>query len=337
MSKTEFNQNAGFPNLRLRRLRQTPALRDLVRETELNLKDFVHPIFIKYGQGRKDPIASMPGHFQFSLDTLPDEVRLLQQLGIVSVILFGIPSEKDSIAKDSYNDNGIIQQAIRIVKDVAPNMVVISDICCCEYTDHGHCGVLETKRGLETDVCNDRTLEILGLQATSHAKAGADILAPSGMMDGQVASIRKSLDLNHFQHIPILSYAVKYSSSFYGPFRQAAEGAPSFGDRKTYQMDPANGNEALREAALDVLEGADMLMVKPAHTYLDIIYRIKQKYPEIPLAAYHVSGEFAMIKAAAEKGWLDERKAALEVLISIKRAGADIIINYFAKELAQYL
>ena len=324
----------GFPNLRLRRLRKSPSIRNLVRETELNLNDFVLPLFIKHGTNRKDPIQSMPGHFQLSLDYLADEIRELENLSISTVILFGIPSEKDECASDSYSDNGIIQQAIRIIKDVSPNMIVISDICCCEYTSHGHCGIIETHNG-KIEVDNDKTLEILALQAESHARAGVDILAPSGMMDGQVVILRQALDLSNCQHIPILSYAVKYSSSFYGPFRQAAEGAPLFGDRKTYQMDPANANEALREVALDIAEGADMIMVKPAHTYLDIIYRIKQKYPEVPMAAYHVSGEYAMIKAAAERGWINEKQAALEVLTSIKRAGADIIINYFAKDLAK--
>lgn len=326
----------GYPNLRLRRLRQSPNLRRLVRETELNIQDFVLPLFVKHGENRKDPISSMPGHFQYSLDRLPDEIRNLCTMGIQSIILFGIPEKKDGFAKDSYSDNGIIQQAIRVVKDVAPEMLVISDICCCEYTDHGHCGIIENVNGIK-DVHNDKTLDVLALQAQSHAKAGADILAPSGMMDGQVAALRYALDQSNHSHIPILSYAVKYCSSLYGPFRQAAEGAPSFGDRKTYQMDPANAHEAIREASLDIQEGADMIMVKPAHTYLDIIYRLKQKYPEVPMAAYHVSGEFSMIKAAAEKGWIDETQAAIEVLTSIKRAGADIIINYFAKELAHIL
>lgn len=325
-----------FPNVRLRRLRQSSIIRNLVRETELNINDFVLPLFVKQGINRRDPIASMPGHFQLSPDNLPAEIRELESLGISSVILFGIPSAKDAHASDSYSDNGIIQQATRIIKDVSPNMLVISDICCCEYTDHGHCGVIEEHDG-KKDVCNDRTLEILALQAESHAKAGVDILAPSGMMDGQVVVLRQALDLSNYQHIPILSYAVKYSSGLYGPFRQAAEGAPLFGDRKSYQMDPANANEALREAAQDIAEGADMIMVKPAHTYLDIIYRIKQKFPEVPMAAYHVSGEFAMIKAAAERGWINEKQVALEVLTSIKRAGADIIINYFAKDLAKFL
>ncbi|MCS5709760.1 porphobilinogen synthase [Candidatus Berkiella cookevillensis] len=336
MSADFASSQGNFPNVRLRRLRQSPIIRNLVRETELNINDFVLPLFVKQGVNRRDPISSMPGHFQLSPDNLSAEIRELESLGISSVILFGIPGGKDAHASDSYSDNGIIQQATRIIKDVSPNMLVISDICCCEYTDHGHCGVIEERDG-KKDVCNDRTLEILALQAESHAKAGVDILAPSGMMDGQVVVLRQALDLSNYQHIPILSYAVKYSSGLYGPFRQAAEGTPLFGDRKSYQMDPANANEALREAAQDIAEGADMIMVKPAHTYLDVIHRIKQKFPEIPMAAYHVSGEFAMIKAAAERGWINERQVALEVLTSIKRAGADIIINYFAKDLAKFL
>lgn len=332
-----FNHSKlGYPNLRLRRLRQSPILREMVRETELNINDFVLPIFVKYGNQVKQPISSMPGQYQLSLDCLPDEIKEITRLGIKSIILFGIPESKDLICKDSYIDNGIIQKAIRTIKDMAPNLVVISDICCCEYMSHGHCGVIEDYKG-KPDVHNDRTLEILAKQAISHAQAGADIVAPSGMMDGQVQAIRAALDQENYTQIPILSYAVKYSSSLYGPFREAAEGAPSFGDRKTYQMDPANGNEALREAALDIQEGADLIMVKPAHAYLDVIYRIKQAYPEVPMAAYHVSGEYSMIKAAAANGWIDEKQAVLEILTGIKRAGADIIINYFAKDLAKWL
>jgi len=326
-----------FPLTRLRRLRRTPTLRHLVRETELNLQDFVYPLFVKHGINRKDPIASMPGCYQLSPDHLPDEIRELQALGISSVLLFGIPEKKDGIGSDAYNDNGIMQQAIRIVKDVAPNLLVMSDICFCEYTDHGHCGIVEKDDLGTLDVHNDKTLALLAQQAQSHAKAGADIIAPSGMIDGQVSAIRQGLDEAGFTHVPILSYAVKYASALYAPFRHATEGAPQFGDRKTYQMDPANAKEALREVALDLQEGADLIMVKPAHAYLDIIFRIKQKYPHIPLAAYHVSGEFALIKAAAEKGWIDEKKVALEVLMGIKRAGADIIISYYAKELAPLL
>lgn len=325
-----------FPDLRLRRMRTNQQIRALIRETELNLNDLVMPLFIKYGQDRKDPISSMPGLFQFSLDKLPEEIRELKALGIQSVLLFGIPEHKDAHATDSYDVNGIVQQATRIVKDVAPDMLVMADVCCCEYTDHGHCGIVEDHRGV-MDVHNDKTLEIIAKQAASFALAGADIIAPSGSIDGQVSAARKGLDDAGFHQIPVLSYSIKYASSLYGPFRQAAEGAPKFGDRKTYQMDPANGLEALREVEQDVQEGADMLMVKPAAAYLDVILRVKQKYPHIPLGAYHVSGEFSMIKAAAELGWIDGKKVALEVLTGIKRAGADFIINYFTKELAKDL
>lgn len=325
-----------FPDLRLRRMRSNQQIRALIRETELNLNDLVMPIFVKYGQDRKDPISSMPGLFQFSPDKLPEEIREMKALGIQSVLLFGIPEHKDAYATDSYQANGIVQQAIQVVKDVAPDMLVMADVCCCEYTDHGHCGIVEDYRGV-MDVHNDKTLEILAKQAISFAMAGADIIAPSGSIDGQVRAVRMGLDSKGFHQIPVLSYSIKYASSLYGPFRQAAEGAPKFGDRKTYQMDPANGQEALREVDLDVAEGADMLMVKPAAAYLDVILRVKQKYPHIPLGAYHVSGEYSMIKAAAEMGWIDGKKVALEVLTGIKRAGADFIINYFTKELAKDL
>jgi porphobilinogen synthase len=325
---------AHFPQTRLRRLRQNPAMRTLVRETELNLNDLIMPVFIKHGTNRKDAISSMPGIFQFSLDNLAAEIKEYQALGIQSVILFGIPEHKDNMGSQGFAQDGIVQQATQIIKDIAPGMLVIADICCCEYTDHGHCGVIDPHNN---DVDNDQTLTILAKQAISFAKAGADILAPSAMMDGQVGAMRQALDQAHYQHIPILSYAIKYASALYSPFRQAAEGAPSFGDRKTYQMDPANSNEAIREAQLDILEGADMLMVKPAHAYLDIIYKIKQKFPELPLGAYHVSGEYAMIQAAAQMGWIDGQKVALEVLTGIKRAGADFIISYCTKELAKIL
>lgn len=327
-----------FPNTRLRRLRQNAYVRELVKETNLSVDRLVLPLFIKYGTGIKNPISSMPGHFQISVDMLADEIQAITKLGIKSVMLFGIPEHKDPLGKDSYSDNGIIQQAIPVIKKLAPNLLVMTDVCFCEYTDHGHCGVVthQSDEG-EVHIDNDKTLELLRKQVVSHAKAGADIIAPSGNMDGMVQAIRGALDDAGFHHIPILSYSVKYASAMYGPFRQAAEGAPKFGDRRTYQMDVANTNEALRECSLDVSEGADMLMVKPAHTYLDIIYRVKQEYPALPLCAYHTSGEFAIIKAAAEKGWIDERKSALEVLTSIQRAGADFIITYFAKDAAIWL
>lgn len=325
--------SASFPSLRLRRLRQHPALRDLIRETELNLRDLVFPIFIKNETGEKNPVGSMPGLFQIPISLLDKEIEEIKSLGISSIMLFGVPDHKDSIGSDSYSDQGIIQKAIRKIRESAPEMLIISDVCFCQYMDHGHCGFINDRTG-KIDLDNDRTLDLLVKQAISHAQAGADVLAPSGMIDGMVGAIRKGLDQAGFEYIPLLSHAVKYASVLYGPFRQATEGAPSFGDRKTYQMDPANGFEALREVQLDVAEGVDILMIKPAHTYLDVIYRVKQAYPHIPVAAYHPSGEFCMIKAAAEKGWIDEKRVALEILTSIRRAGADFIISYYTKEIA---
>lgn len=328
--------NIPVPSLRLRRLRQHPALRNLVRETQLHVDNLICPIFIKGQEGAKNPIEAMPGYFQVSLEALPQEINEIERLGISSIILFGVPSHKDACGSDSCSDQGIIQQAISVIKRMRSKLIVISDICFCEYTDHGHCGILKERDG-RVDIDNDETLKELIKQAVSHAKAGADVIAPSGMIDGMVQAIRFGLDQAGFSHLPILSYSVKYNSSLYGPFRVAAEGTPAFGDRSTHMMDYANGGEAIREVHLDVAEGADMLMVKPAHAYLDIIYRIKEAYPYIPLGAYHVSGEYSMIKAAAEKGWLDEKKAALEILYSIRRAGADFIITYFAKDAAQWL
>lgn len=327
--------SSAFPGVRLRRLRQNPILRDLVRETEINLKDLILPIFIKGEQGEKHPIASMPGHFQIPLSKLRQEIEEIEKLGLSSILLFGVPSVKNETGTDSFCDQGIIQKAIKEIRKVSQNILIITDVCFCEYTDHGHCGTLSHRTG-KLDVDNDQTLKLLAEQAVSHAKAGADVIAPSGMMDGMVKEIRQGLDRAGFEHIPILSYSVKYQSSLYGPFRYASEGAPTFGDRSTHQMDPANSNEAIREVHLDVQEGADMLMVKPAHSYLDVIYRVKQTYPYIPLGAYHTSGEFCMIKAAAEKGWIDEKRTALEVVSGIKRAGADFIITYFAKDIAKW-
>ena len=324
------------PTLRLRRLRQHPVLRDLIRETELNLKDVVLPLFIKGAEGRKIPIESMPGHFQIPLCSLQQEIEEILELGLSSILLFGIPPHKDAHGSDSYSDTGIIQKAVKKIKKISPHLLVMTDLCFCQYMDHGHCGVLTEKAG-KVDLDNDKTLDLLVKQAISHVQAGVDVIAPSGMIDGMVRAIRAGLDIAGFQHIPILSYSVKYSSSMYGPFRLATEGTPKFGDRSTHQMDPANAQEALREVQLDVEEGADMLMVKPAHCYLDVIYRVKQAHPHIPLAAYHTGGEFCMIKAAAEKGWIDEKKAALEILRGIRRAGADFIITYFAKDLAKWL
>ncbi len=321
---------------RLRRLRQHEGLRHLVRETQLDIHDLVYPLFIKHGLTEKKPIASMPGQYQLGLAHLEAEIQEIKELNIPAIILFGIPEYKDGQGSASCQDAGIIQQAIQEIKRIAPQLLVISDICFCEYTDHGHCGVLSEKTG-KIDVDNDETLTLLVNQSISHAKAGCDVIAPSGMMDGMVSAIRSGLDEAGFSHIPILSYAAKYASSFYGPFREAAEGAPQFGDRRTYQMDPANAKEALREVDSDVDEGADMLMVKPALSYLDIIHQTKQRYPEIPLCAYQVSGEYAMVKAAAQAGWIDEKKVVLEMLLSIKRAGADFIISYFAKDVARWL
>lgn len=325
-----------FPTTRLRRLRHNANVRDLIRETQLTTNDLVLPLFIRHGKNLKKPITTMPGHYQFSIDHLAEEITSITQLGIKSVLLFGIPAEKDSYGTSGYTADGIIQTAIATIKEIAPELLVMTDVCCCEYTDHGHCGVITEQHG-QHDVHNDQTLDLLVKQAVSHAQAGADIIAPSGMIDGVVQAIRNGLDNANFQHIPILSYSVKYASALYGPFREAAEGTPQFGDRRTHQMDIANSNEALRECALDILEGADMLMVKPAHTYLDVIARVKQAYPALPLAAYHTSGEFAMLKAAAEKGWLNERDTALEVLTAIRRAGADFVITYYAKEVAEWL
>jgi porphobilinogen synthase len=321
---------------RMRRLRDNPAIRALVRETVLSVNDMVLPLFVKEGHELKVPIDSMPGQFQFSIDQLPHEIEQIVALNIPAVMLFGIPAHKDAKGSDALCEDGIIQRAVRAIKAIAPDLLVMTDLCFCEYTDHGHCGVIEkTTTGFRVE--NDATLELLVAQAITHAKAGADVIAPSGMMDGMIGAIRTGLDHAGFTHLPLLSYAVKYASGFYGPFREAAEGAPQFGDRTGYQMDPANGRESLREAALDVVEGADMLMVKPALSYLDVIYRVKAAHPDVPLGAYCVSGEYAMIKAAGERGWVNETQVMLEVLTSIKRAGADFIVNYFAKDVARLL
>ena len=332
--------NSTMPR-RLRRLRTTPALRAMVRETELNARDFIYPLFVRHGTGRSE-IRSMPGIYQLSVEEAVREAESAATLGIPAVILFGIPAEKDPIGLENFSYDGIVQQAIRAIKQEIPELVVITDVCLCEYTDHGHCGVLNTGEHYQPQlpegyVLNDATLEILGRVAVSHAECGADIIAPSGMMDGMVASIRTALDFNGYENLPILSYSVKYASSLYGPFREAAQGAPKFGDRKSHQMDPGNVREALREVATDIEEGADMLMVKPALHYLDVIYRVRESFPELPLVAYNVSGEYAMIKAAAQNGWIDESKAVLETLTSVKRAGADLVITYHAKEAAEWL
>jgi porphobilinogen synthase len=327
--------------VRPRRLRANPAIRAMVRETKLNACDFIYPLFVRHGAGRSE-IRSMPGVYQLSVVEAVREAEAAAKSGVSAVILFGIPKEKDPIGLENFAEDGIVQQAIRAIKKELPEMVVVTDVCLCEYTDHGHCGILNTGEhfhaGLpEGYVLNDPTLDVLAKVAISHAECGADIVAPSGMMDGMVAFIREGLDGAGYENLPIMSYAVKYASSFYGPFRDAAEGAPKFGDRKSHQMDPANVREALREAALDVEEGADMLMVKPALAYLDVIRVVKDAFPELPMAAYNVSGEYSMIKAAAANGWVDEAKVTLETLTSIKRAGADVIITYHAVDAAKWL
>ena len=315
-----------FPVSRPRRLRKTSALRDLLRETYLTKNDFIYPLFVVEGKDLKKEISSMPGQFQMSVDNILRECEELLDVGLNSILLFGIPAMKDEVGSGAYDADGIIQKALRAIKKEFPEMLVITDVCLCEYTSHGHCGVIENDY-----VQNDRTLELLAREALSHAESGADIIAPSDMMDGRVAAIRRKLDENGFTEIPIMAYSAKYSSGFYGPFREAAESAPQFGDRKSYQMDFGNSGEAMREIALDIQEGADIVMVKPALSYLDIIRRTKENF-NLPVAAYNVSGEYSMIKAAAERGWIDGEKIMMEVLTSIKRAGADVIITYFAKE-----
>ena len=315
----------------------------MVRETTLAPEDFIYPLFIIHGERIKQEISSMPGVYQWSLDLLADEAREIFSLGIPSVILFGIPQSKDPIGIENFSPDGIVQQATRVIKQAVPEMVVITDVCLCEYTDHGHCGLLNVGSPLpnpnlpEGYVLNDDTLKILAKVALSHAQAGADIVAPSGMMDGMVSAIRTALDASNFENTAILAYSVKYASGFYGPFRDAAESPPKFGDRKSHQMDPANCREAIRETALDIAEGADMLMVKPALPYLDVICRIRESYPQYPLAAYNVSGEYSMVKAASANGWIDEKTVVLETLTSIKRAGADLILTYHAKDAAAWL
>jgi len=320
-----------FPDYRPRRLRKNENLRRMIRETKLSVDDLVYPLFCVPGKGVKKPINSMPGHFQLSADHIIREVQTAKDLGIPAVLLFGIPDKKDEIASGAFAKDGVIQRTVKAIKDKVSDILVITDVCLCEYTSHGHCGMLDG-----SDVDNDTTLEVLAETAVSHAKAGADIVAPSAMMDGQVGAIREGLDEADFENVPIMAYAAKYASAFYGPFREAAESAPQFGDRRSYQMDPANSDEAIREINLDVEEGADIIMVKPALPYLDIIRRAKEEF-DLPLAAYNVSGEFAMIKAAANLGWLDGERAMMEALTGIKRAGADMIITYFALEAAKVL
>ncbi len=320
-----------FPQTRLRRLRSTPVLRDLVRETKLTRDDLVMPLFVRPGKKVRNEIVSMPGNFQFSVDTLTQRCQELYDSGVKSVLLFGIPEEKDATGEVACQHNGIVQQAIRSLKKAVPDLYLIADVCNCEYTTHGHCGTL-----LDGDVDNDATLVTLSNQAVSLAEAGVDMVAPSDMMDGRVGAMREALDERGFKNLPIMAYSVKYASAFYGPFRDAAESAPQFGDRRTYQMDPANRIEAMREAELDVLEGADIIMVKPALSYLDVIREVKNNF-DVPVAAYNVSGEFSMVKAAAEKGWINEQQLTKEILTSIKRAGSDIILSYHTQDIIKEL
>ena len=328
---------SGFPTVRLRRLRQNPAVRRLIAESRIEPRRLILPLFVRSGKGVREPIASLPGHCRLSPDMAAEEARQAVRLGLGGVILFGIPDEKDSIGSDAMSDRGIVQQALRAVKDAAPDLLTITDVCCCEYTDHGHCGALVERRG-RIDVDNDATLDLLGQQALSHAAAGADMVAPSGMMDGMVRSLRGALDAAGHCDLPIMSYAAKYASAFYGPFRDAAQSAPSQGDRRGYQMDPAAATgQAVREATLDVAEGADLIMVKPALAYLDIIRQVRDAIPGVPLAAYNVSGEYSMVQAAAANGWIDAQQVALEMLTAIHRAGAEIILTYWAKDVAKWL
>jgi len=320
-----------FPVHRPRRLRSSETMRRMVRETILTPDDFIYPLFVTFGKGVKKPIPSMPGCFQESVDEVVKTAKETFELGIPAIILFGIPEHKDEVGSEAYNPHGVVQEAIRAIKDRVPELLVITDVCMCEYTSHGHCGIVK-----DGEVLNDPTLELLQKEAISHAKAGADMVAPSDMMDGRVKAIREALDSEGFSHIPIMSYAAKYASAFYGPFRDAAESTPQFGDRRAYQMDPPNRTEALKEVALDIEEGADIVMVKPALAYLDVISDVKENF-DLPVAAYNVSGEYSLVKAAAQLGWVDHDRVMMEVLTSIKRAGADMILTYFAPEAARLL
>jgi porphobilinogen synthase len=322
-----------FPAQRLRRTRRTGGLRGLVRETELSPSDFIYPIFVIAGEDVRNPIPSMPGIFQLSINHAVEEAKRAYSLGISGVLLFGIPHEKDEAASGAYDPEGVVQLATRAIKDAVPELLVVGDVCLCEYTSHGHCGVVDRERG---EVLNDVSLELLARTASTQAEAGVDVVAPSDMMDGRVAAIRAELDREGFEETPIMAYSAKYASAFYGPFREAAESAPQFGDRRGYQMDPANAREALRETALDIEEGADIVMVKPALPYLDVLRRVRER-TDLPVAAYNVSGEYSMLKAAAQNGWLDEERAVMEALTGIKRAGADIIISYHAPDVARWL
>lgn len=321
-----------FPQYRPRRMRNGELARNMIRETEVSPNDFIYPLFVKAGEGKRDEVPSMPGVFQVTLDMLMPEIRELLDLGIHYVLLFGLPAERDEVGSSAWHDHGVVQEACRIIRAEAPEMFVITDVCMCEYTSHGHCGKLDD----EGYVMNDATLDLLAAEAVSHARAGAQMVAPSDMMDGRVGHIRKALDDAGFENVPIMSYSTKYASGFYGPFRDAADSAPAFGDRRAYQMDPANADEGVREAMYDIAEGADMVMVKPALPYLDVLSRVKRE-TGFPTVAYNVSGEYSMVKAAAQNGWIDERRVVLELLTSIKRAGADMIITYHAKDAAKWL
>jgi porphobilinogen synthase len=326
-----------FPLIRGRRLRSSHALRNLVREHTVTVNDLIYPIFVTHGTGVKEEIGSMPGVYHLSLDLLEEEIREVVSLGLQAILLFGLPHDKDAHGSSAYDPNGIVQEATRRIKAMAPELLVVADTCLCQFTDHGHCGVVHyDEKKNRADVLNDPSLELLTKTAVSQAEAGADIIAPSNMMDGFVYAIRQGLDQAGFEHVPIMSYSVKYASSFYGPFRDAAHSAPQFGDRKTYQMDPANAREAMREASGDVAEGADMLMVKPALAYMDIIRSLRNSF-DLPIVAYNVSAEYSMVKAAAQQGWIDEKSIVLETMVGFKRAGADMIITYFAKDLARWL
>ena len=336
MSQSQMNSGR-FPAVRMRRLRYHPLVRELVSQVEINPQKLIYPLFVRPGREIRQPISSMPGVFQFSPDELLKEIRDLLPLGLGGILLFGIPEHKDAVGSDATSENGIIAETVKAIKDVVQNkLLVISDLCFCEYTDHGHCGIL-AEHGGRVDVDNDATLEIIARQALVHAKAGVDLIAPSGMIDGMIHAIRTALDGDHYTHIPIMSYSAKYAGAFYGPFREAAESTPQFGDRRSYQMDPsASPDQAMREIELDLAEGADMIMVKPALAYLDIIRMASERFPGVPLAAYNVSGEYSLVKAAAEKGWIDERKMVQEMLTAIHRAGANIILTYWAKEVASW-
>ncbi|MHB8897380.1 MAG: porphobilinogen synthase [Thermoguttaceae bacterium] len=336
MTQERTAMQGGFPATRMRRLRYHPAVRNLVRDVTVSPSNLILPLFVRSGENLRQPIGAMPGHDQMTVDQLPAEGREIADLGIGGVILFGIPASKDAEGSDATSDSGIVAQAVRTLKEAVPELLVVTDVCFCEFTDHGHCGALSERAG-RVDVDNDRTLDMLARQAMVHARAGADMVAPSGMIDGMIGAIRKGLDGAGYEQLPIMSYAAKYASGFYGPFREAAESAPKFGDRRSYQMDPASSvGQALREVELDLAEGADLVMVKPALAYLDVVHAVAESFPGVPLATYNVSGEYSMVKAAAQRGWINEQTVAMESLIAMRRAGAQIILSYWAKDVARW-